>query len=488
MKKMKLTTTTIPVLALAWLILSVAGCSVGPDYVVPDQALPDTWKSPVPGAAGSTDPKALAEWWKNLGDPQLTSLVERAVGNNLDLKKAWARVKEVKARRGIARADFAPTISANGSGSSNWSNDPLALDQTTTPYKAGLDASWEIDIFGGTRRSVEAAQADYEAAQESLHDVLVSLVAEVATNYVQLRTYQKRLSVAEENLKLQTETLQLTVWQNETGLTSNFDVERARYNLESTRSAIPRLQSSLAEAKNRLAVLLGGWPGTLENELSAPAPIPTGSWQIAVGLPAELLRRRPDVRQAERALAAQTARIGVAEAELYPKLTLNGSLGYSSLALDSLMSPANLATSLGASVLVKLFQGGALRENIKVQDALQEQALAAYETTVLTALEEVENSLMSLAKENERRESLDRAFRSAEQAVQMALQQYQSGSVDFTTVLETQQSLASFQDKLADSEGAMTLDLISLYKALGGGWSPDQPIQKPTQTGTKTTN
>ena len=482
-KRMQIKITTIPVLVIACLILSITGCSVGPDYVVPDQPLPEAWHSPVPGAAQSTDPIILAAWWKNLGDPQLTSLVERAVGNNLNLKKAWARVKEVKARRGVARADYAPTISASGSGKSNWSNDPLAADQTTTPYSASLDASWEIDIFGGTRRSVEAAQADYEAAQESLHDVLISLVAEVATNYVQLRTYQKRLALAEDNLKLQSETHQLTVWKNETGLSSTFDVERARYNLESTRSAIPSLQSSLAEAKNRLAVLLGGWPGTLENELSAPAPIPMGSLEIAVGLPADLLRRRPDVRQTERELAAQTARIGVAEAELYPKLALSGSLGYSSLALDSLMSPANLATSLGASVLVKLFQGGALRENIKVQDALQEQALTDYENTVLKALEEVENALMSLAKENERREALTRATRASEQAVEMALQQYQSGTVDFTTVLETQQSLASFQDKLADSEGTMSLDLISLYKALGGGWTPDQPIQDPKPAG-----
>lgn len=474
------------VLVLAWSAWYLAGCAVGPDYVVPDQALPDGWHSPEPGGtAAAVADRDLADWWKNLGDPQLTGLVERALANNLDLRQAWARVKQSKASRGVARAGLAPTVTAGGSGSSSWSNDPLAADQTREAYSASLDASWEIDLFGGTRRSIEAAQADYEAVQENLHDVLVSLASEVATNYVQLRMYQERLAVAEENLKLQSETRQLTVWKNEAGLASSFDVERATYSLESTRSSIPGLQSSLSEVKNRLAVLLGEWPGTLEKELSAPAPIPAGNPRIAVGLPADLLRRRPDVRRTERELAAQTARIGEAEAELYPKLSLSGTLGYEAAVLDGLISPANLASKLGASLLLKLFQGGALRENIKIQNALQEQALAEYETTVLKALEEVENALMALAKENERREALRKATRASELAVEMALQQYESGTVDFTTVLETQTSLAGFQDKLADSEGTITLNIISLYKALGGGWTPVEDMGKPGQSASK---
>ncbi|MEW6265158.1 MAG: efflux transporter outer membrane subunit [Thermodesulfobacteriota bacterium] len=477
--------TSALIAALAGMVL-LAGCAVGPDYRFPDQPMPGQWKGPAAAdKTGAVDPQALAEWWKSLNDPVLTRLVERAVADNLDLKKAWARVKEVKARRGVALADLAPTLSASGSTTTSQSSKATGSGQKRDLISTGLDVSWEIDLFGGARRSIEAAQADYEAARENLNDVLVSLAAEMAANYVQLRTYQQRLAVARQNLEIQAETLQLTALRYETGLSSGLDLERAKYNLESTRSQVPSIEAKQEEAKNRLAVLLGEWPGSLDAELSRPSPIPQAELTMTIGLPAELLRRRPDLRQAERELAAQTARVGVAKAEMYPKLTLKGSLGWEALALEGLISPAHLATSLGASLLWKVFQAGAVRENIKVQNALQEQALFKYEAAVLTALEETENALMSLAREEERRRSLAEAARASEVAVGLALKQYEAGLVDFQSVLDTQKSQASFQDNLAESEGLMTQNLISLYKALGGGWPREEPSAQTDQAGLK---
>lgn len=464
--------STACALIVAAAVLLTGCATVGPNYAPPAVSMPETWSGSTPQEASRiADPAKLAEWWTTLDDPVLTRLIERAIQNNLDLKKALARLEEYRARRGAARADLTPTVSVSGAGSSSRSSEASGSGQTHESYSLGVDASWELDLFGSARRSVEAAQADYEATREDLHDVLTSLVAETATAYVQLRTDQKRLAAAEENLRIQTDTLQLTAWRYESGLAGALDMESATYNLESTRSQIPALQAQAEEMKNRLAVLLGEWPGSLTDELSPTAPIPTAALQMAVGIPADLLRRRPDIRRAERELAAQTARVGAAEADLYPKLTLQGSLGFEALAVTSLINPANLASSLGAGVLWTAFKGGALRQTVKVQSALQEQALIAYESAVLSALEDVENALVNLAKENERRESLAKAVESAKTSVELSLHEYESGLVDFQTVLNAQKSLTSFQDNLAASDGAMTVDLISLYKALGGGWA-----------------
>ena len=230
-------------------------------------------------------------------------------------------------------------------------------------------------------------------------------------------------------------------------------------------------------------MLLGEWPGSLDEELSEPSPIPSGSVKMAIGLPADLLCRRPDVRQAERELAAQTARVGSATADLYPDLTLKGSLGYQAVALDALISPANLISSLGATLLYNIFQGGATRANIDLQDALLEEAATAYRSTILTALEDVENALVALAKDHDRQQALSEAARASEEAARLALDQYEAGLKDFETVLSTQQSLSTLQDNLADSQGAVTLDVISLYQALGGGWSPDDSPLQTEQTG-----
>jgi NodT family efflux transporter outer membrane factor (OMF) lipoprotein len=455
-------------------MLTCAGCfAVGPDYKAPDILAPAEWSRNLRGGLNAAEPEAetLAHWWTTLGDPDLSNLIERAIAGNLDLKKAQARIREGRARRGIAEAGLFPSLNLTGSATVSRSSEDTGSGMRRELYRTGFDASWEVDVFGGVRRSVEAAQGDLEASAADYQAVLVSLFAEVALNYVEARTFQTQLQVAEENLKAQAETLQLTEWRFAAGLISSLDVEQAKTNLENTRSQLPRLRSSIEAAKNRLAILLGVFPGTLEAQLAARKPIPEAPMEVAVGVPAEALRRRPDVRRAERQLAAQTARIGVATADLYPKFSLPGSIGLEALSTNHLFSTANRAWSLIGSFAWTIFKGGAIRQNIEVQNALQEQALNQYEATILNALEEVENSLVAYAEEQERRYTLTEATQSAQRAAELARDQYASGLIDFQTVLDAERSVLSFQDQLAQSKGQVTSNVISLYKALGGGWT-----------------
>jgi len=464
---------------LTWLhallaILILARCAtVGPDYVPPDTSVPGDWHTQLKGGltAGETDPQMLANWWTTLKDPELSSLIERAVAGNLDLKKSWARVREARARRGISEANIFPNLDVTGSASRSYSSEETGSGKTRELFAAGFDAGWELDIFGGAQRSIEAAEANLEAGQEGLRDVLVSLVAEVALNYVEARTYQARLAVAEANLKAQQETYELTGWRYEAGLSDELSVEQARYNLESTRSQIPTLHTGLEGAKNRLAVLLGEPPGAAHPEVEKPMPIPVTPLEVAVGVPADTLRHRPDVRQAERELAAQTARIGVATADLYPKFTLKGSIGLEALSLGNLISTGSRTYSIGPRITWPIFDAGAIRKNIEVQSALQEQALIQYEAAVLSALEEVENALAAYANEQVRRQSLLDATQAAERAVDLARVKYAAGLIDFQVVLDAQRSLLSLQGQLAQSDGTVTSNLIALYKVLGGGWT-----------------
>ena len=454
-------------------MLSFAGCaSVGPDYVKPDIKAPAGWHSTLKSGLVSSDmdPDTLASWWTTLNDPQLSGLVERAIAGNLDLKKANARVREARARRGMASADYLPALDASASGARKYNSESSNSSGTTELYNAGFDASWELDIFGGVRRSVEAAGANLQAAQEDLHDVLVSLLGEVAMNYIELRAYQARIAVAEGNISKQSETYQVALWRQQAGLGDELAVQEALYSLESTRSQLPGLRSGLEEALNRIAVLLGEQPGSIHKQLEKTAAIPVVSNDVAVGVPADMLRRRPDVRRAERELAAQTARVGVATAELYPKFRLIGSIGIDALSLSGLVSTPARSYSFGPGISWPIFRGGAIRSNIEVQSALQEQALIAYEKAVLDALEEVENVLTAYVEEQRKRESLVIAEEAARKAVDIAVGKYEAGLTDFLVVLVAQRSLLSFQDQLAQSNGKVTSNLIKLYKALGGGW------------------
>jgi len=457
--------------------LLLSGCApVGPDYAAPKTTVSAKWQEPLKGGliGSEMDPNVLAAWWTTFNDTELSSLIQRAIRGNLDVKQAEARIREERARRGIAESAMFPTL--NFSGSETWahSSENTGTGKTTKLYSSNFDSSWEIDVFGGIRRSIEAAQGDLEASQENLHDVLVTLVSEVAINYVEVRTLQAQIDTVNKNLAAQQETYQLTLWGQESGLTDALSAEQAKYNLESTRSEIPSLHTNLEEAMNRIAVLLGEQPGNVHKELTPTKPISDVPQTVAVGIPADILRRRPDIRQAERELAAQTARIGVATAELYPSFSLTGSIGVEALSahtfIHNLGSRDGYSWSGGPGINWALFQGGAIRQNIKVQTALQEQALAKYETTVLTALEEVENALVAYADEQERADTLQQAAQAAQAAATFAEYDFRAGLVDFSSVLDAQRSQLSFQNQLAQSNGTVILNLVRLYKALGGGW------------------
>lgn len=458
-----------------------AGCAaVGPDYAPPDASSPEVWHTQLKGGliVEGLDKRALAGWWSTLDDPVLTNLIEWAVAGNLGLKEARARVREARARRGISEAHRFPTIDASGSAKLSRSSEETGSGRERELYAAGFDAIWELDLFGGKQRAVEAAEAELQASEEDMRDVLVSLLAEVALNYIEVRSFQTRLSVAEASLDAQKEICDLTRWRFQAGLTSQLDVEQAKYSLEQTRAQIPGLQTSLEQAKNRLAVLVGRHPGTLREALAKRKAIPVAPLDVAIGVPADVLRRRPDIRRAERQLAAQTAQIGVATADLYPKFTLLGSIGLEALAVNNLFKTGSRTHSIGPTITWPLFDAGAIRSNIEVQSALQEQALIRYEAAVLTALEEVENALVAFAEEQNRRQSLTLATEAAQRAVELARNQYSSGLIAFGDVLTAQRSLLSLQDQLAVSEGEVTSNLIALYKTLGGEWTsflPDNP-------------
>jgi NodT family efflux transporter outer membrane factor (OMF) lipoprotein len=452
---------------LLW-ILAWAGCApVGPDYFPPALGAPATWH----GEAGaglsseSIDPLSLARWWHNFDDPVLAALIERTVAANFDLQLARGRLLEARARLGLSRADQFPSLSASGSATRSRGN-----SQTRDLYSLGLDAGWELDIFGGVRRSREAAEGDLGASREDWRDVLVSLLGEVALNYIEARTYQGRLAAALENIKIQADTAELAEWRYQAGLSDELAVQQARYNLASTKAQLPSLRAGLEGDLNRLAVLAGVAPGELHPLLEVPAPIPNPPVTVAVGVPAETLRQRPDLRRAERELAAATARIGVAAAELYPKFKLNGAIGLESVDSADILAPASRTYRLGPSFSWALFDGGRIRSNIEVRSAQQEQKLAQYRSVLLGALEEVENSLNAFVEEQRRQKALAEAAVAARAAAGLARDKYQAGLQDFSTVLDAQRSQLSFEDQLTQSRGAVGANLVRLYKALGGGW------------------
>lgn len=458
-------------LLVACVVTLVAGCAaLGPDYRAPDSGelgVPASWPgATAPGAA----PADLATWWRTLGDATLDELIRAALEANPGVKVGQARLREARARRDIAGASRFPTIGASASASR--SRTEAGPGTSRSAYGGGFDASWEPDIFGGQRRALEAASADLEATAQDLRATQVSLAAEVALDYVEVRALQARIQIARANLGTQSETLQLTQWRAQAGLTSSLDVEQARAGVEQTRAQIPSLESSLAEARNRLAILGGTHPGSLDARLAASAAIPAVPASIAVGIPADTLRQRPDLRAAERRLAAETARIGQQEARRFPALSLAGSIGVESLTLGNLLEREAIVGQLAARLAATLFDGGRLRSQVEAQAAVRERALRNYEVAVLTALEDVENALAQLANTRVRREALANAADAARNAAIFAEQRYSAGITDFQTVLDTQRTLLSAQDSLKSTEAEQASALIRLYKALGGGWDP----------------
>lgn len=467
-------------------VMGLSGCAVGPDYEAPTGAAPADFSSlqdPAQGAA-PTVPTAtalvageadFAVWWRVFNDPIMDRLIERAVQSNVDLRAATARVREARALRGLESSGLYPEVSANGAATRSRASDNLgpgsfAPSGETSFFDVGLDATWEIDVFGGVRRAVQAADADLAMAVEDRRDILVTVVAEVARNYTELRGLQRRVSLAEHTIHAQQETLDLTNARFRAGLSADLEVAQSQAQLATRQSQLPLLRAALRQAAHRLDVLLGQQPGTVLTELTAEGVIPAPPSRVPVGLPSDLLRRRPDVRRAERGIAGATARVGVATSDLFPKVSLTGSFGFQSAQTGELFDYSSRAWSFGPTVRWNIFNAGRVRSSIAAANAREEQALAAYDQTVLLSFEEVENALTGFIQEQERREALQAAVDANRRAVALSTDRYRSGVGDFLNVLESQREAYFSEDQLVQSEADVTRSLIALYKALGGGW------------------
>jgi NodT family efflux transporter outer membrane factor (OMF) lipoprotein len=453
----------------------LTGCAVGPDYQPPKTNVSAQWTSPLAG--GETNaPADLAAWWKNFNDTNLDSLMTMAVQSNLTLRVAEAHVREARAERDVINGSLWPSVGGSGSYSRNrFSQNSFPPLPSSVPldynlYNAGFDAAWELDIFGGSRRAVEAASAEIGAAEYGRRDVMVSLLAEVARNYIGARGYQQRLAITRQNIQVQQEILDLTSNRFENGLGSDLDIQQATSLLTATEAQVPSLERGFDQSIHHLAVLLGQPPGALMDEMSAGKPIPLMGPEVPVGLPSDLLQRRPDVQRSESELAAATAQIGVARADLFPKFSLTGFAGLESVSANNWIDYASRAWSAGPTVRWELFEAGSIRANVRVQNARQEQALDSCQQTVLVALEDAENALTAYVREQTRRESLSQSAQADERALELSTQLYKSGLTDFLGVLDAERSLYAAQDALVQSDQTVSLDLVQLYKALGGGW------------------
>jgi multidrug efflux system outer membrane protein len=471
----------------ALMLLLLTGCAVGPNYTKQEVPAPKQWAET--SQTISTAPLDIVEWWTLFNDEKLNDLIQRAVRSNKDLQLAQARVVQARAQRRVVTSGLFPTVDVAGSYTHIDRNLSLfGLGATTGGttggssfgagstsgkfdlYQAGLDASWELDVFGGIRRAVEAANANIAASQEGLRDTLVTLLGEVATDYIAIRGNQYRIEIARRNIEVQRQTVEVTRGQFEAGLGTSLDVAQAEVLLATTEAQVPVLDTSMKQSIHGLGVLLGLEPEALLQELSQQEPVPQTPAQVPIGLPSELLRRRPDVRQAERQLAAATAQIGVATADLFPSFSLTGTFGYQSTKGSNLISPSHSYWTAGPSVSWPLFDADKVRANIQVQTAIQEQTLTTYESTVLTALQDVENAIVAYSNAEAAHISLVRAVDASRSAVQMAQDLYKKGLVDFLNVLQTESSLYQTEDQLAQNEQLVATNFVALFKSLGGGW------------------
>jgi len=449
--------------------LPISGCLLGPNYERPPTSELAAWHEPLGDALSSVpaDRAELATWWTVLGDPLLTDLVSRTLAGNLDLQAVRARVKQARAHRAAAEASLWPTLRARvvlG---------PEQSPRGTSKVATGLEATWVPDLFGKLRRGVEAALGDQAASEEELHDALVNVAAEVVQGYVDLRSIQAHLAIADENLAAETDAANLASWRTQAGLTTVLDVDRAETDVSQTRAQIPSLRAGLEEAKNRLAMLIGETPGALGEELEATRPIPTAPVELAIGVPADALERRPDVRRAERQLAAETARIGVAKAQAYPTISLSGAVGTGVIAPSTFTNPESLAGAAAAQIIQVLFDHGAVRATIKGQQAVRNESLARFQSTVLAALEDVENAIVEYTEEQNRQRGLAEASASAASAAELSRERYAAGLIDFLVVLDAERSLYSVEEQRVSSEGRVVSDLVRLYRSLGGGWNTE---------------
>jgi len=468
-----------PFLLLSILLLLPGCVKVGPNFTRPPVAVSQAWLD-----AGDQrvkpEPTEYRNWWQIFNDPVLDRLIERAYRENLSLRIAGVRVLEARAQLGIAVGGLFPqTQQAFGSlqynrtseGAPNFTSSILSYWQS----EIGLQAAWEIDFWGKFRRAVESGNANWLSSIANYDNALVSLTAGAANAYIQIRTLEKRIAIARENVETQKESLKIAEARYQYGTASQLDVDQAKTVLYNTEASIPPLEAQLRQAKDALSVLLGLPPSHLADELAGSSDIPASPTEVIVGIPADLLRRRPDVRSAELQAAAQCAQIGVAKADLYPAFSLTGSFGVLStnigkVSLSDMFKWSSRNIQAGPSVQWSILNYGQITNNVRVQDARFQESLMTYQNAVLTAQQEVEDNLIAFLKAQEQAGSLARSATAARGALDLAVQQYREGIVDFTTVLVTQQSLLSVQDNLAATVGNIASNLVGVYKALGGGW------------------
>lgn len=455
--------------AIGCLVLALHGCAaLAPQGATPtDVEVPTAWQAA--DASPAIPTSSLAQWWLRFDDPLLGSLIAQALQANTSVTSARAALLQARALRDVAAAGLLPGLDSSAAAKRNRSGGNSSVDS----FQVGLDASWELDIFGANRSGLRASDATARASAASLGDVQVSIAAEVALNYITLRSAQARLAIAEDNLASQLETLQITQWRLQAGLVTSLEGEQARAAAEQTRAQLPALQTRVEQSRHALAVLTGQAPAALSSVLSAASPVPQAADDLALAIPAETLRQRPDVRAAELLATAAIARVAQAEAARWPTFTLSGSLGLNALTLGSLTNGASVVSALLAGVSWPVFDGGATRAQVRAQQAALDQARAQYQAAVLTALKDVEDALVALRGNRERLLSLQNAAEAAGNAALLARQRYGSGLVDFQVVLETQRTQLSTQDGVASAKAELSADHVRLYKALGGGWIPD---------------
>lgn len=460
--------------------LALTACTVGPNFKRPQPTTPTAFHSLSTStnftSTPTDNPADLTEWWTVFQDSTLTSLIDRAAKANLDLAAAEARLRQARATRDAAAAGLAPQLNTSASATRSRSS-----GGTGNLFRAGFDAAWEIDVFGGIRRGVEAAEASERSAIEDWRDVRTTVIAEVATTYLDLRGSQRELAIALENLASQQETLTVTRQRFEAGFVSGLDVANAEAQVASTQSRIPTLESTIQGSTYALGVLLGDVPTAVLEEVQSDGAqqIPSPPASVPVGLPSDLLRRRPDIRRAEEALHAATAQVGVATADLYPKFSLTGSLGLQSGSLSSFGSIANRYWSFGPSVNWSFLDGGRIRANIRLQEAIATEQGIAFRRTVLIALQDAETALVNFQKEQQRRVALEQAVDANRRAVELARLLYTEGRTDFLNVLSSQGQLFSSEAQLIQSVRLVSQNLVAVYKALGGGWDPNAPTPRP---------
>ncbi|MGP9811314.1 efflux transporter outer membrane subunit [Rhodopseudomonas sp. NSM] len=453
----------------------LSGCAVGPDYIVPGIELPTTWGNARPTKTPPAIPQ-LSEWWRRLNDPLLNRLIEEAVQGNLDVASAKARIREARATRRQAVGALFPTLDGYGSATRNQiststtSGEAAATTTTYNQFQAGFDSSWELDIFGANRRNVEATTYGVDAAEDDLRATLLTLVGDVASYYTQARGYQARIALARRTAASQRETAALTQRKFDAGSASAVDVAKASAQAASTEANIPTFEISYAESVNRLGVLLGREPTALAPLLARVKPIPAPRLPLPKGIPADVLVMRPDVRKAERQLAQYTALIGKAEAALYPSVSLTGSVSTTALKVGDLGKNSTIGWSFGPTLSVPIFNGGQLRAAVQIGEAQRDQYYVAWRAAVLSALEDVENAIVSLSQQRKRVGNLSESARRYAEAARLSRSLYETGSSSFLDVLDAERSLYTAEDSLLDTRVSVATSYVALAKGLGGGW------------------